>query len=243
MKLEVNISKRYFLTIVGIVLLLGAVGIGVAYGSDPADPAVFGHSADEIEGLDSLGGGGVPLGTIALFDDVCPSGWTHFDKLDDRFPLGSDTAGEQSAWVSSTGKTSVAGNTLGVDNADTARSPSVHSHQVPYRKVVYCEKTNGNPDLGTGTPSLTRIFCTAGAGDISLSGYTDGRTDTASCPAGYQLVFHSIDHAFGHLTDWNDHQDKEWGVQGDYTTNTITCQQAFLGGQARVGGIGLCAKV
>jgi hypothetical protein len=160
MKIEVEIKKKYFLTIVGIILLLGVAGIGVAYNSNPADPAVFGHSADEIAGLDGIGGDSVPMGTIALFDSACPSGWTHFAELDDRFPLGSNAGSlgtaEKSTWTSNTGKTSLIP-IRGVDGGDAKAGSYPNTYlQVPYRKVVYCEKTSGGLVVGT---TLTQDNC------------------------------------------------------------------------------------
>lgn len=47
MKIEVNVRKRYFFAILGVVLLLGIIGVVYAFGTN--NPAVFGHSAGEIE--------------------------------------------------------------------------------------------------------------------------------------------------------------------------------------------------
>ena len=35
----------------------------------------------------------IPSGLIAMFDTACPAGWTRFSQLDNRFPLGSGSAG------------------------------------------------------------------------------------------------------------------------------------------------------
>ena len=47
MKLEVNIKKKYFFTILASVLILVAIIGTVAYGTN--NPSVFGHSAGEVE--------------------------------------------------------------------------------------------------------------------------------------------------------------------------------------------------
>ncbi|MEK6888931.1 MAG: hypothetical protein AABW80_02375 [Nanoarchaeota archaeon] len=51
MKIEVNVRKRYFFTAVSVLLILSVIGIGVAYNANQQGgiPAVFGHSADEVE--------------------------------------------------------------------------------------------------------------------------------------------------------------------------------------------------
>jgi hypothetical protein len=58
MKLEVDFGRGYIFVILGIVLVLGIVGVN-AYNSGYGDPSIMGHSADEIDGLDNLGGSGV----------------------------------------------------------------------------------------------------------------------------------------------------------------------------------------
>jgi hypothetical protein len=161
MKLRFDISKKYSLMLVGLLVLIGVVSLGVAYGT--TTPAVFGHSAGEIEG--GSGGGGVPSGTIALFDGACPSGWTHFAELDDRFPLGSSAANlggadGQSVWTSDTGKTSLIPirGVDGVDGGDANAGSYPNTYlQVPYKKVVYCEKTSGGTGGGSSSSSGVSI--------------------------------------------------------------------------------------
>ena len=36
---------------------------------------------------------GIPSGLIGMFDTACPSGWTRFAALDDKFPMGGTTYG------------------------------------------------------------------------------------------------------------------------------------------------------
>ncbi len=51
MKIEVNIRKKYFFIIISTLLVLSGLFAVYAYKSNPANPAVFGHTANEIEGL------------------------------------------------------------------------------------------------------------------------------------------------------------------------------------------------
>ncbi len=51
MKLEVNIRKKYFFVIISTLLVLSGIFAVWAYRSNPANPSVFGHTANEIEGL------------------------------------------------------------------------------------------------------------------------------------------------------------------------------------------------
>ena len=46
--------------------------------------------------------GGVPSGMIAMFDTSCPSGWTRFSSLDDRFPQGANTYGGTGGLINKT---------------------------------------------------------------------------------------------------------------------------------------------
>ena len=100
MKLEVNISKKYFFIILGVLLLLIGVLLVNAYGTN--DPPVFGHSVEELDGfpncasgrylrhnngvwschLDQTGGGVLQQTTSSrtgttgtVVSDPCPSGY------------------------------------------------------------------------------------------------------------------------------------------------------------------------
>ena len=102
-------AKRDFgvlnIVIVALVFLgLGVIG-GVYYFGDsvklsgPADPNLFGHSADEVSGVcksdgtDCEGVNGIPSGAILMFNIACPEGWTRFSELDGRVPRGSSIYG------------------------------------------------------------------------------------------------------------------------------------------------------
>jgi hypothetical protein len=49
-KITINLSNKVAYTLIAIFVLAVIGGVVFAYNSNPADPAVFGHSADEIEG-------------------------------------------------------------------------------------------------------------------------------------------------------------------------------------------------
>ena len=67
MKLEVNVNKKYFFSfiIIGLVII-GVVGV-IAYNSSPGNPAVFGHSVNEIDWSQSI--------NQLCLNDVCISSW------------------------------------------------------------------------------------------------------------------------------------------------------------------------
>lgn len=48
------------------------------------------------------GGGGtavdIPSGMIAMFDIACPTGWTRYSQMDNRFPMGSTGVGATGGW-------------------------------------------------------------------------------------------------------------------------------------------------
>lgn len=83
----------------------------------------------------AAGSGAIPVGLIALFDVACPSGWTRFLALDDKFPRGGATYGgtggadthTHSVDVGATTSTSAGGHTHSVD-APSTTSTSTGSH-------------------------------------------------------------------------------------------------------------------
>lgn len=60
MKIEVNIEKKYVFLILGVILLIGGAIFVYAYKANPTatsgNPAVFGHSVDEIDWLQPIYG-------------------------------------------------------------------------------------------------------------------------------------------------------------------------------------------
>ncbi|MDD5191971.1 MAG: hypothetical protein PHH54_04895 [Candidatus Nanoarchaeia archaeon] len=51
--LKVNIHKKDLWLLSAIVVFLVGVAYVIAYGSSPANPAVFGHTANEVEGVNN----------------------------------------------------------------------------------------------------------------------------------------------------------------------------------------------
>lgn len=90
MKLVIHFEKIHLAFGIGIFILLAGLISVIAYapGNPSANPAIFGHSANEVEG-----GAGIPSGMIGMFNSTCPSGWSRFSELDGKVPRGSDTYG------------------------------------------------------------------------------------------------------------------------------------------------------
>jgi hypothetical protein len=72
---------------------------------------------------------------------------------------------------------------------------------------------------------------------------TPSLSNRVSCPPDHILVFHAIDYVYAYGTDWNNHQHKNYFVQPDYATNSITCRVHMVDQPAVVGGLGLCMRV
>ncbi|MDO8508374.1 MAG: hypothetical protein Q7S27_01675, partial [Nanoarchaeota archaeon] len=52
MKIEVNIEKKYFIVLLSVVLVLGIIGIGYAFGGN--NPSVVGHNIGEIDWSETI---------------------------------------------------------------------------------------------------------------------------------------------------------------------------------------------
>ncbi len=104
-------------------------------------------------------GGGIPSGMIAMFDTSCPSGWTRFAALDNRFPIGASSYGETGGSTSHShsygGTTASVGHTHRVTGgtfmSGYAFDDTSHAHTYsgnvspssnipPYLNVVWCKK-------------------------------------------------------------------------------------------------------
>jgi hypothetical protein len=48
MRIEVNVEKKYAFIIISLLVVIAGVVIGYAYNSSPADPAVMGHTFNEL---------------------------------------------------------------------------------------------------------------------------------------------------------------------------------------------------
>ncbi|MBT4576807.1 hypothetical protein HOM13_01685 [Candidatus Woesearchaeota archaeon] len=78
MNINISVEKRHLYVLSVLVLAFGAIvfvqGQGVSN---------FGHTADQIDGLDVMF-----TGMIGMFDSDCPIGWTRYSELDGKFPRG-----------------------------------------------------------------------------------------------------------------------------------------------------------
>jgi hypothetical protein len=134
MKLEVTITKTKFFV---LTLLLLVVGV-VAYNSNPANPAQFGHSANEIEG--SIG---VPSGMIAFFNTTCPTGWSTLSDATGRVLRGAPTYGGIGG--SADHNHNIVRNCWGAGGGQNTRScyidhTDLTSSWPPYLDVIVCVK-------------------------------------------------------------------------------------------------------
>ncbi len=76
MKLEVNLSKKYFFILLGAILVLAGAIYGYAQGGDIPNP---GHDFEEID---------FPTGTIMTFNLAnCPEGWNSADGTEGTLDL------------------------------------------------------------------------------------------------------------------------------------------------------------
>ncbi|MBU2104749.1 MAG: hypothetical protein KKF67_03165, partial [Nanoarchaeota archaeon] len=70
-KIQINISNKVFYTLITFSLMIIFGVVVYAYNSGYGDPAIFGHSADEIEGGGSMSSGSI----ISFYLSSCPTGW------------------------------------------------------------------------------------------------------------------------------------------------------------------------
>jgi len=97
---------------------------------------------------------GAPSGTISMFATACPTGWTRFAALDNKFPRGSatygGTGGDSSHVHSYSGRTSPSGGGVPGGLTGGAEAPG-HTHPYsgttnsannlpPYLDIIWCQK-------------------------------------------------------------------------------------------------------
>ena len=88
MKVEVNVTKGKFFVLLAAILVLAGAFLVYAYNSNPANPAVFGHSGSEISGVCLVNGTGCPSVDMKIVESInsstqghptalafCPSGY------------------------------------------------------------------------------------------------------------------------------------------------------------------------
>jgi len=83
MKLEVNVTKKRFFVLLGVILIFAGVFAVYAYNSAFDNPAVMGHSAGEIEGVVKS----ADISGFCMFSyDIkeCPPGWSRKTDFEDR---------------------------------------------------------------------------------------------------------------------------------------------------------------
>jgi len=179
MKIEVDIKKSYAFVIIGLLIVLagGIFVIAYAPGSTTANPAVFGHSANEIEGSS----GGVPNGAIMIFDSACPSGWERYVLLDGRVPRGSDVAGGTGGSDKHNHRIYVS-NMANVDGGswrNVVATPSGSYYDTtdgsswpPYLNVTWCKKTG----VSVVSPDSGIVLISGGLYGHCISGEVTGNT-------------------------------------------------------------------
>lgn len=79
---------------------------------------------------------GIPSGAIAMFATACPSGWTRYTAMDDRFPMSGATAG------------AVGGNNT---HTHTYTDMPSHSHTIASASVTSEDKGSHTHSLDVGT--------------------------------------------------------------------------------------------
>ncbi len=81
---------------------------------------------------------GVPSGAIVMFDAACPSGWTRFAALDNRFPRGSATYGATGGSTSLPMNTTCVYDTICGYTGQTTVTQG--TYWPPYLNVIWCKK-------------------------------------------------------------------------------------------------------
>ena len=88
MKIKIDIKKKYAFLIASAIIVLAIVLGVVAYGT--SNPSVFGHSANEIEGVCRSDGTGCPAGIGGGGGEYIP-GWPNTIRCD--IPTGANRWG------------------------------------------------------------------------------------------------------------------------------------------------------
>lgn len=114
--IRLNIEKGHVFLIVGAILLLAVAVIGVyAYNSSPANPAVMGHSINEIDGIPTCVAGQALTKTATGWSCIASGGgssftivasaWTGWGGPDitENCPSGYNIIGGTCSWDDSDG--------------------------------------------------------------------------------------------------------------------------------------------
>ena len=113
----VSIKAHIADTVVPGSITSDSISTGAVTSTQIQDGAVTASKLDV-----KLSGGIIPPGLIAMFDQGCPSGWTHFSPLDDRFPMGASAYSGNPA-----GSAAITGLTTGEAGAH-AHTVNSHTH-------------------------------------------------------------------------------------------------------------------
>jgi hypothetical protein len=107
---------------------------------------------------------GIPSGAIAMFATVCPSGWTRYTALDDRFPMSGAAAG------------AVGGNN---SHTHSYTDMPTHTHTITGTTVTSEDKGSHTHSINTGTAlsggsDMTKTYGNSTWGTSSGGSHTHG---------------------------------------------------------------------
>jgi hypothetical protein len=143
------------------------------------------------------------------------------------------------------------------DLDDPAPEPGHHSTQIDGIPICsfgeYITHNNGvwGCIQGAEPQEMKPINCFASSAPGNPNAFQGSKwiSDVSSYPASqncnihgasFTLVGHSEFYSFGGMTDWNNVQNKEWYVAGDYVNNQINCFASGPSTPGAVAGVGLC---
>jgi hypothetical protein len=188
MKIEVNISKRRFFVLLGAVLLVGG-GIFVFAYMDGVynDPAVFGHSAGEIEGV--VVGGGLSFGDWIDKTSVASGGVVQGPAVTDGFVVAYTP-------TASGGIYDIYGYTDSISNPTTLvavqKSSAVYAEDPQYQIMMPVKKGNYWKVVGN-VQKVLWLPVSGGSSGGSIENHLisgpDATTVTATCSSGKTVVF------------------------------------------------------
>ncbi len=175
-----------------LVAMGAPVCIGDACMVTDVDGGSFFYSFDGVT-WESMSG--IPSGAIAMFTGACPTGWSRYTALDDRFPMGSVTPG-----VAGGGTTHVHTYTQFLAHTHTVNQQVVnsdskgsHTHTVTIQfssggSQSTLGKYGGNSTWGTDSQGSHSHTISIPARDSGSTGSSPATTASASSLPPYQEV-------------------------------------------------------